>query len=590
MIQLSAREAAIRAIKIGLIVGLGAVYFAAIGIVERFEPRQVITDVLTLGLLAPAIMIALGGARAARAWRPGAAPLSPGLALAVGAIVGAVGGAVFGLFVILTANVNVQPVLASVSPALAQITTFGMDSTAAGLAYVPAGALIGLAGTVPALLPRLLSRPILTVLLAVLVVSLLEPMLRVVLLQLDLDDIARFSYRSGGLTIEGAFTTAIIAGALGLLRETQGEAISAMYAALPASRRRVAGMFSISASVVILAVVPLLIGSFLSEVVGTVGLFILMGLGLNIVVGYAGLLDLGYVAFFATGAYVTALLTSSASVLGLEASFWLILPVVMLVAAAFGILIGAPVLRLRGDYLAIVTLGFGEIVRILLLSDALRPWFGGAQGILSIPEPGPLVDVNLGGFELYIGATNEPQSLYYPILIFCVLGAFVAWSLARSRVGRAWNAMREDEEVAQATGINTTRYKLMAFSIGAVFGCVAGAFLAVKLGSVFPHRLDILVSITTLSLVILGGMGSIPGVIVGAFVLVGLPELLREFAEYRLLIYGVVLVVMMLLRPEGLIPNVTRRRELHDDAVPPDQLGGLAAPIAAAPATEGGRA
>jgi branched-chain amino acid transport system permease protein len=343
-------------------------------------------------------------------------------------------------------------------------------------------------------------------------------------------------------------------------------------------------------TVLFLAGFPLLIGSFLSEVVGTVGLFILMGLGLNIVVGYAGLLDLGYVAFFATGAYVTALLTSSASVLGLEASFWLILPVVMLVAAAFGILIGAPVLRLRGDYLAIVTLGFGEIVRILLLSDALRPWFGGAQGILSIPEPGPLVDVNVGGFELYIGATNEPQSLYYPILIFCVLGAFVAWSLARSRVGRAWNAMREDEEVAQATGINTTNYKLMAFSIGAVFGCVAGAFLAVKLGSVFPHRLDILVSITTLSLVILGGMGSIPGVIVGAFVLVGLPELLREFAEYRLLIYGVVLVVMMLLRPEGLIPNVTRRRELHDDAVPPDQLGGLAAPIAAAPATEGGRA
>jgi branched-chain amino acid transport system permease protein len=284
-------------------------------------------------------------------------------------------------------------------------------------------------------------------------------------------------------------------------------------------------------------------------------LFALLALGLNIVVGFAGLLDLGYIAFYAVGAYVYALLASPQ--FDLHLPFWAIIPLGALVACIFGVLLGAPTLKLRGDYLAIVTLGFGEIVRILLLSDALRPWMGGAQGILGIPAPAPI--------------SRAPDSLYYPILFFCILGAFVAWSLARSRVGRAWNAMREDEEVAQATGISTTRYKLLAFAIGAVFGCLAGAFLAVKLGSVFPHRLDILVSITTLSLIILGGMGSIPGVVVGAFVLVGLPELLREFAEYRLLIYGAVLVSMMVLRPEGLIPNRERRRELRDEAEPPEE-------------------
>jgi branched-chain amino acid transport system permease protein len=218
-----------------------------------------------------------------------------------------------------------------------------------------------------------------------------------------------------------------------------------------------------------------------------------------------------------------------------------------------GLILGWPTLRLRGDYLAIVTLGIGEIVRIMLLSDALRPWTGGAQGILQVPPPS-LLEIDF----------FRPQNLYYPILAFAVLGGFVAWSLANSRIGRAWNAMREDEDVAAATGINVVNYKLLAFALGAVFGCIAGAFLAVKLGSIFPHNLNILVSITVLSLIILGGMGSIPGVIVGAFVLVGLPELLREFGEYRLLIYGAVLITMMLLRPEGLIPSAQRRRELHE--------------------------
>jgi branched-chain amino acid transport system permease protein len=308
----------------------------------------------------------------------------------------------------------------------------------------------------------------------------------------------------------------------------------------------------------LLVFAPQLLGVRLSEVIGTVGLFVLLGLGLNIVVGYAGLLDLGYVAFFAVGSYVTAVLTSAASpAFSPELNFWAALPFVMVAAAIIGLMIGFPVLRLRGDYLAIVTLGLGEIARILFLSDWLAPWVGGAQGILQIPPPQPV--------------GRDPQELYYPIVLFCILAALAAWSFANSRVGRAWNAMREDEEVAEATGINTTNYKLLAFATGAAFGCIGGAFFAVKIGSVFPHSFDIEVSINALAIVILGGIGSIPGVILGAAVLVGLPELLREFAEFRLLIYGALLVAMMILRPEGLIPNRQRKAELHEQEDVEDQ-------------------
>jgi branched-chain amino acid transport system permease protein len=261
------------------------------------------------------------------------------------------------------------------------------------------------------------------------------------------------------------------------------------------------------------------------------------------------------------GAYATAVLTSPLSpAFTPNFNFWLAVPLVMLIAAAIGLTIGAPVLRLRGDYLAIVTLGFGEIARIIFLSDWMTPYLGGAQGILAVPAP------NLFGLDL-----RQPERLYYPILVACVIAAVAAVALASSRVGRAWTAMREDESVAEATGINTTKYKLLAFSLGATFGGLAGALYAVRIGSVFPQELNIIVSINALALIILGGIGSIPGVIVGAVVLVGLPELLREFSEYRLLIYGIVLVAMMLLRPEGLLPNRSRRAELHegeDDSKP----------------------
>jgi branched-chain amino acid transport system permease protein len=217
-----------------------------------------------------------------------------------------------------------------------------------------------------------------------------------------------------------------------------------------------------------------------------------------------------------------------------------------------GVLLGLPVLKMRGDYLAIVTLGFGEIVRLLALSDWLRPWLGGTQGIQRIAQP------QLGGLVL-----NTQVELYYLFLVGIAIVAFVAWRLKDSRLGRSWMALREDEDVAEAMGINLVSVKLLAYGLGAAFAGVSGAIFAVMVGSVFPHSFQLLISINVLALIIVGGMGSMPGVVVGSLFLVGLPELLREFSDFRFLIYGAALVLMMQLRPEGLWPAAAIRRELH---------------------------
>ena len=310
---------------------------------------------------------------------------------------------------------------------------------------------------------------------------------------------------------------------------------------------------SILILVFILLILPQVLGLFLSEVFTIVGLYVLLGLGLNIVVGYAGLLDLGYVAFFAIGSYTTAVLTSPE--LGFfSLSFWQALPFAVVFGIISGVLLGIPVLKMRGDYLAIATLGFGEIIRILVLSDFLRPWLGGAQGVGKIPK------ASIAGFEF-----AGPQQIYYLILAGCLLVIFVSLRLRDSRLGRAWMAVREDEDVAQAMGINLVATKLLAFATGAAFSAISGAIFASKLSSVYPHSFNVMISINIVCVIIVGGMGSIPGVIVGAAALVGLPELLREFAEYRLLVYGAVLVAMMLLKPEGLWPEAVHRREFHEE-------------------------
>ncbi|HKZ44699.1 MAG TPA: branched-chain amino acid ABC transporter permease [Anaerolineales bacterium] len=288
--------------------------------------------------------------------------------------------------------------------------------------------------------------------------------------------------------------------------------------------------------------------SYWVRVVGYTGLYIILGLGLNVVVGFAGLLDLGYVAFYAIGAYTFALLAGGH--FDIHLSFWLIIPIAGLLASLAGILLGLPVLKMRGDYLAIVTLGFGEIIR--LLATNLTGFTNGSQGLYNLDKP------SLFGFILKSG-TN----FYYLIFVLVLIIFFVVNRLDRSRIGRAWIAIREDEDVAQMMGVNTTFYKLLAFAIGALIGGLGGSVFAAWQGSIFPDNFNLFVSINVLCLIIIGGMGSIPGVIIGSFALIALPDILREFATYRLLIFGLLLVIMMIARPEGFIPSRRRQLELH---------------------------
>jgi branched-chain amino acid transport system permease protein len=231
-------------------------------------------------------------------------------------------------------------------------------------------------------------------------------------------------------------------------------------------------------------------------------------------------------------------------------------------------------LRLRGDYLAIVTLGFGEIVRILATSDWLAPIQGGPQGILKIPNP------------VFFGITlNTPQTMYYLVLLGAVAAGFVTLRLRDARLGRQWMSMREDEDVSEAMGINLVSTKLLAFAIGAGFSALAGAILAARQSTIFPHSFNLIISINILAGIIVGGLGSIPGVVVGMLILVGLPELLREFTEFRFLMYGILLIVVMLVKPEGFLPEATRKRELHSDE--PGMTPADAAPME--PAGAGGQ-
>jgi branched-chain amino acid transport system permease protein len=268
---------------------------------------------------------------------------------------------------------------------------------------------------------------------------------------------------------------------------------------------------------------------------------------LNIVVGFAGLLDLGYVAFYAVGAYFYALLSTKAGL-----SFWAVLPLSAIMAAIFGILLGFPTLRLKGDYLAIVTLGFGEMIRITLNNwDSLT---GGPNGILGIRGP-----------DIFGLPFSQPYHYYYLIIIIGIFTIFAVNRLNNSRIGRAWIAIREDEIAAEAMGINIVKMKLLAFALGAFFAGMAGAFFASKMKFVSPESFTFFESVIILCMVVLGGMGSILGVILGAVVLIILPESLRGFQNYRMIIFGGAMVVMMLFRPQGIIGNIKRKLELHPE-------------------------
>lgn len=302
----------------------------------------------------------------------------------------------------------------------------------------------------------------------------------------------------------------------------------------------VAGIFAFS--------FPFLFSSYQTSIMITALMYVMLGLGLNIVVGLAGLLDLGYVAFYAVGAYFYALMNHH---FGL--GFWAALPFAGALAALFGFLLGFPVLRLRGDYLAIVTLGFGEIIRLIL--ENWNAFSFGPSGIAGISRPG------LFGMQL----TLQQHSVYlYYIMIFLVLlTSVVVNRLRNSRIGRAWIALREDEIACQAMGIDKTKTKLMAFALGATWAGFVGCLLAAKTTFINPASFTFMESAMILSIVVLGGMGSILGVVVGAFILILLPEYLRAFSQYRMLAFGASMVLIMVFRPQGIISSLKQHYEFR---------------------------
>ncbi len=288
---------------------------------------------------------------------------------------------------------------------------------------------------------------------------------------------------------------------------------------------------------------PFLFSTYQVNIITTVLLYIMLGLGLNIVVGLAGLLDLGYVAFYAVGAYSYALLNHHFGI-----SFWVALPFGAFIGAVFGILLGFPVLRLRGDYLAIVTLGFGEIIRLIL--ENWNEFSFGPSGIANIPRP--------SFFGLVFSLHESSTFIYFIMILLVLFTIFVVNRLQDSRIGRAWIALREDEIACQAMGIDKVKTKLTAFALGATWAGMAGVIFAAKTTFINPASFTFLESAMILSIVVLGGMGSIPGVIFGAIILILLPEYLRAFSDYRMLLFGAIMVLMMVFRPQGIISDVRK--------------------------------
>ena len=536
--------------KIGLIGGVVGVLLALIGMVESFSQRNIISEVISMGHTLLLLVAIFGGYLAARR----STQTGPLPCLVNSSLAGAVTGGVLGLLVMFGSLVNLRKVFINASPLLYQLLTFDLGLGTGFFFLLGLGSLSGFLAGLFYRSSHLTRRVLGTSLGCMVIAGVLQDLLRPTFASWGpLAVINEWLYAANGLTLGGAISLFVWISLMMYLWSKRGGALQAGYTRMSPGKQKALRLTGFLLLVFLLLILPQVLGLFLSEVLTIVGLYVLLGLGLNIVVGYAGLLDLGYVAFFAIGSYTMAVLTSPE--LGFfQLSFWAALPFTIIMGILFGVLLGIPVLKMRGDYLAIATLGFGEIIRILVLSDFLRPWLGGAQGVGRIPK------ASIGVMEF-----ATPQQIYYLILAGCLLVGFISWRLRDSRLGRAWMAVREDEDVAQAMGINLVSTKLLAFATGAGFSALSGAIFASKLGSVYPHSFNVMISINIICIIIVGGMGSIPGVIVGSIALVGLPELLREFAEYRLLVYGAALVAMMLLRPEGLWPEAVRRRELHGE-------------------------
>ncbi len=546
-------------LRYGVLGGIVALYLASIGVVEVFSERNLVGTILSLGqvfLIVGAVGAGLFTAKELKGRKNGEIYLASLISGAISSVFLAALTFIIQIFVVQmdesTSIFYLRDMFVHYSPNLLKIITFGQGLVVGNLLFIVFSAVMGLVGASFILLPERWRRGWINALVWVLGLGLFSENVAQIIQQTFGAGLNKFLFWNKSLNIPAAVVVFLLAFAAGYFELS---AVSKKeWSELSVERQKQGTIAGTVLAILFLLSLPWIVGLFLSQAVFMIGLYVMMGLGLNIVVGYAGLLDLGYVAFFAFGAYTMGVLTSTGELGRAHMSFWAALPFAMLAGTLWGLLLGFPVLRMRGDYLAIVTLGFGEIIRILALSNWLAPIEGGAQGVLHIPYP------NLFGYSL-----DTPQTMYYLVVLGALLAAFVTIRLRDSRLGRQWMAMREDEDVAEAMGINLVSTKLLAFSIGASFSALAGAIFAARLGNIFPHSFNILISINALSLIIVGGIGSIPGVVVGALILVGLPEMLREFADYRLLMYGILLIVMMLVKPEGFWPEERRKMELHAD-------------------------
>jgi branched-chain amino acid transport system permease protein len=534
-------------LRTGVLGGVISIYLCLVGIVPVFADRALIVGVIELGQAALLIAFGAVGYLAARDQAGG----SRVRAIVAGTAVGAISGTFLTGLVLVGSVVDLRAVFLNASPELYALLTNGQGTSWAWFPILVGAITGGLAGVV-AVLPAGLRSMVLVSLGSLLFFGLFAGLLRTPLLVTPLAGPARLLLAADGLTVPGAIlvffgTMAIIA----LVRKTKPRQ---RVNALPKAQRR---LVTGPAAILLLAVIllfPLAMGSFFAQVIAIVALFILLGLGLNITLGLAGLLDLGFVAFYAVGAYTVALLTSPGEFGLAQLTFWQAVPFAVIFAMGFAIFLGLPILRIRGDYLAIATLGFGEIIRILVGSDLLKKSLGGPQGILNIPKP-----IEVATTHWLAG----PTQIYYLALAFAVVVAFVSWRLRGSRMGRSWMAIREDEDVAEGMGVNLVQTKLLAYMMGGAFAGLAGAISVALIGSVFPTSIQLQLSINVVAIVVVGGMGSIPGVVLGALVLIGLPELFREFSDYRFLFYGIALMAVMIYRPEGLLPSKIATRELH---------------------------
>jgi branched-chain amino acid transport system permease protein len=560
-------------VRIGVAGGLVTIFLAAVGLIGNFTNLNLIGDQVTFAGLMLVISPLIAGyvVTAPKVEAGSIVRIERGRAATLGAVTGLVAGGVFAAFVVFVELFGVDRIRAifiNISPVLMDFLVGDRALPVAVAMLVAMAVAAGVAGAVYRVLPDAIRKPVGSAVWVTLLFGFLQRIVPIALDQLDIERDWLYSKVTRGLTWLGAVVLALVAAGVSVLKDRKGESIRR---ALQGRRTRETegpkltplALAIALAGIAVVLIAPHVLGSVISEVLGTVMVFALLGLGLNIVVGYAGLLDLGYVFFFALGAYSLALLTgatlntfvgSTAPVIALDLNFYVAIPIVVLIAALAGVLIGAPVLRLRGDYLALVTLGLGEMIVVLVVSPWLEPVVGGPNGMRDI------TDAAIGNFGF-----RDPKHFYYLALAFVALALFVSFRLANSRIGRAWTALREDEQVADAMGVSTTAYKLLAFAMGGAIGSLGGALFAVKIGSLTPASFTVLVSIQVLGIVILGGIGSLPGVLTGTLVLVGLPGLLREFEEYRLLAYGAALVAVMLLRPQGLVPNVRRSRELKEE-------------------------